>query len=182
MEKSPVLPCSIPQFFSILHHEHTPLWWPSDMNWPELPEHSPQSLILYVSKCVHLISVEKVFFLLLSKFIFLSVPWIYLPSSSPCSIGHSFCYPGSLLPPAFLLGCLSIWQGVAQVAPPWGTLYSHRVPNILRALGIWGVCALVSPLQGKCPEGPSSILFVWGRSPGEWVKCIGGEWLAFKNC
>lgn len=118
----------------------------------------------------HLISVEEVFFLLFSKFIFPPVPWIYLPSSSSCSIGHSFCYPGSL-PPPFLLGLLSIWQGVAQIPPAGGlwlpglmgapTLYSHSVPNILRALGIWGVCAWFPHYRVNALRVPA-ISYLWG--------------------
>lgn len=86
--KSLVLSCSITLFFSIPHHELY-LRRPTDVNLAELPELSA------LSSCMHphvfyLISVEKVFFLLFHKFIFPSVPWIFLPSSRPCSIGHSF--------------------------------------------------------------------------------------------
>lgn len=106
----------------------------------------------------------------LSSFMHSMFTILFLPSSSSCSIGHSFSYPDSL-PAPFLLGLLSIWQGIAQIPPAGGvwlpglmeapTLYSHSVPNILRALGIWGVCAWFPHYRVNALRVPA-VSYLWG--------------------
>lgn len=157
---------------------------------------SALSLNLYASKCFpSYFSGEGVLFLF-GKFIFPSVSCIYLPSSSPCPIDHSSCYPGSLLPPPLLLlgGLFLIWQSVAQMSPagslwlPWpqgdtSALYSHSVPNFLRAFGIWGVFAWFPHYRVSAPRITTvSYLTCVRAQVNESDKWIGGEWIALKKC
>lgn len=155
------------------------------MNRPELCELSALSLILCASKCFpSYFSGEGVLF---SKFIFPSVLWIYLPSSSLCSLDHSFCYSGSSSSSfsSWWSGLFSIWQSVAQMSPagslwpPWPqgdtpTLYSHSVLNILRALGIWGVFAWFPHYRVSALRVPTVSYLPCVRAPvnesNKWVS------------
>lgn len=145
-----------------------PLWWPADINYPELCELSALSLILCASKCFSSYFSGLDVLLLFSKLFFPSVPWIYLPSdSSLCSIDHSFCYPGSLLPLPFLLsGFFLIWQSVAQMSPTgslWLPWPQGDTPTFLAHWHLGCICVVSSLQDHNC------ILLASRKGPSEWV-------------
>lgn len=176
--KSPAPPCFVPHFLFPVH-EHEPGTWLFCDGQQACLELPVLSLILYASIYVFpLISMQRVFFLLFGKVIFLSVLdlsllFLVLLHWSSC------CYPGCLLPSSFILGeLLLIWQGVVQKSPagslwlPWPPgsappLCSHSIPSTLTALfSQWHLefICLVCPLLGKLLEGHNCIFFALCRA------------------
>lgn len=164
--KSPAPPCFVPHFLFPVHAlPGTWLFCDGQQAWIVL------NSLSCLSSCPHpymfsLISMQRVFFLLFGKVIFLSVLdlsllFLVLLHWSSC------CYPGCLLPSSFILGeLLLIWQGVAQKSPagslwlPWSpevpllctrtaspALSQHSSHNGIWSLSAWFVHYWVSSLK-----------------------------------